>query len=179
MTRFVALLAACVASSGCLVLALQPAYDDASVVYEDALTGEWVNTEDETLVSVERAAWRSYKVVYADRFATRTFHGNLTRIGASSVLDLTELRGTDAGPYLLAVHGIFRVTVAGGLLSASPLDYGWFTHAVTQKTAGPLAAALDDRRNVIIASSTAELRQWLMRAPDAAFSAPMTFRRKP
>jgi len=175
----IALLAAAFASSGCLVLALQPAYDDGSVVYDEALTGEWVNTEDETSATVERAEWRSYKVTYADRFATRTFHGNLTRIGTSSILDLTEVRGADAGPYLLPVHGIFRVTVAGDLLSAAPLDYGWFTRAMTLKTAGRPAAAVDDRRNVVIASSTTELRRWLTRAPDAAFSAPMTFKRKP
>ena len=100
----------CVASSGCLVLALQPAYDDASVVYDEALIGEWANTEDETSATIERAAWRSYKVTYADRFATRTFHGNLTKIGTSTFLDLTEVRGADAGPFLLPVHGVFRVT---------------------------------------------------------------------
>jgi hypothetical protein len=175
----VALVAACVASSGCLVLALQPAYDDASVVYDEALIGEWVNTEDETSATIERSAWRSYKVAYTDRFATRTFHGNLTKIGTSTFLDLTEVRGADAGPYLLPVHGVFRVTVAGGLLSAAPLDYGWFTRAIARNTAGPPAAAFDDRRNVVVALTTTELRRWLMRAPAAAFDAPMRFTRKP
>jgi hypothetical protein len=175
----IALLAGAVASSGCLVLALQPAYDDPSVVYDEALTGEWANPEDATLATIERAEWRSYKVTYTDRFTTRTFHGNLTKIGTSNFLDLTDVRGADAGPYLLPVHGVFRVTVAGGLLSAAPLDYGWFTRAITQKPAGSLVAAFDDRRNVVVASTTAELRRWLMHAPAEAFSAPMTFRRKP
>jgi hypothetical protein len=174
----VALLAACVVSSGCLVLALQPAYDDASVVYDEALIGEWANTEDETSATIERAAWRSYKVTYTDRFAARTFHGNLTKIGTSTFLDLTEVRGADAGPYLLPVHGVFRVTVAGEMLSAAPLDYGWFTRAIAQNIAGRPAAAFDDRRNVVVASTTIELRGWLMRAPAAAFDAPMTFKRK-
>ena len=175
----IALLAGAVASSGCLVLALQPVYGDASVVYDEALTGVWANTEDETSATIERAQWRSYKVTYADRFATRTFNANLTKIGTSTFLDLTEVRGADAGPYLLPVHGVFRVTVAGDLLSAAPLDYGWFTRAATQKSIGRLAAAFDDRRNVVIASSTIELRRWLTQAPAAAFSAPMTFTRKP
>jgi hypothetical protein len=174
----VAVLAACVASSGCLVLALQPAYDDASVVYDEALIGVWANTEDQTSATIERAEWRSYKVTYADRFATRTFNGNLTKIGTSTFLDLTEVRGADAGPYLLPVHGVFRVTVTGDLLSAAPLDYGWFTRAATQKAIGRLAAGFDDRRNVVIASSTIELRRWLTQAPDGRFSAPMTFKRK-
>jgi len=177
----IALLAAAFASSGCLVLALQPAYSDASVVYDEAFIGEWANTEDETSATIERAEWRSYKVTYADRFATRTFNGNLTKIGASRFLDLTEVRGADAGPYLLPVHGVFRVTVAAGLLSAAPLDYGWFTRAMKQTAAGRLSltAAFDDRRNIVVASSTTELRRWLMQAPGTAFSAPMTFRRKP
>jgi len=175
----VALLAAAAASSGCLVLALQPAYDDASVVYDETLIGAWTNPEDESSATIERAVWRSYKITYTDRFATRTFNGNLTKIGTSNFLDLTDVRGTDAGPYLLPVHGVFRVTVAGGLLSAVPLDYGWFTRAIAQKPVGRLVAALDDRRNVVVASTTAELRRWLMQAPAEAFSAPITFKRTP
>jgi hypothetical protein len=175
----IALLAVTFASSGCLVVALQPAYDDASVVYDEALIGEWTNREDESSATIERAEWRSYKVTYTDRFANRTFNGNLTKIGTSTFLDLTDVRGTDAGPFLLPVHGVFRVTLAGDLLSAAPLDYGWFTRAIAQKPVGRIVAALDDRRNVVVASTTAELRRWLMHAPAEAFSAAMTFRRKP
>jgi hypothetical protein len=175
----VALLAAAAASSGCLVLALQPVYDDASVVYDEALTGEWINADDETAAKIERAVWRSYKVTYTDRFATRTFHGNLTKIGTSTFLDLTEIRGIDAGPYLLPVHGVFRVTSAGDRLSAAPLDYAWFTQAITRKNVGSLSAAFDDRRNVVLAATATELRRWLMHAPAQAFAAPLTFTRRP
>lgn len=181
MTRYilrVAVLLAAAASGGCLVLALQPAYDAVSVVYDEALAGDWTNDEDETSATIERAEWRSYKVSYTDRFATRNFHGNLTKIGGSTFLDLTEVRGVDAGPYLLPVHGVFRITVARDVLSVVPLDYGWFTRAATQKKAGALALVFDDRRNVVIASSTAELRRWLTQAPAAAFGVPVTFERK-
>ena len=41
-----------------------------------------------------------------------------------------------------------------------------------------LAAAFDDRRNVVVASTTTELRRWLMSAPAEAFGAPMTFKKK-
>jgi hypothetical protein len=44
-----------VASSGCLFLSLQPAYDAASVAYDESLVGAWVNTEDETSATIERA----------------------------------------------------------------------------------------------------------------------------
>ena len=173
----VVVLAAALASSGCLVLSLQPAYDAASVVYDEALIGTWVNTEDETSATVERGEWRSYKVAYTDRFSTRAFHGNLTRIGTATWLDLTEVRGRDDGPFLLPVHGIFRVSVAGDVLSVAPLDYGWFTRAIEQKPAGLPIATLDDRRNVVVSSSTADLRRWLTSAPAGAVTTATTYRR--
>jgi hypothetical protein len=43
---------------------------------------------------------------------------------------------------------------------------------------GRLAAAMDDRRNVVLSSTTAELRAWLARAPAEAFDAPTTWTRK-
>ena len=173
------MLLAALLSSGCLVVTMQPVYDARSVVFDDALVGTWVNTEDETSATIERGEWRSYKVAYTDRFSTRTFHGNLTKIGAATWLDLTDVRGTDAGPFLLPVHGVFRVSVAGDVLSVAPLDYGWFTRAIEQKATARLIATLDDRRNAVIASSTAELRRWLTRAPAEAVTAPTIYRRKP
>lgn len=173
-----ALLLASVLSSGCLVLSLQPAYDAASVAFDEALVGQWENTDDHTSATIEQAQWRSYKITYTDRFATRMFQGNLTKIGAASSLDLTEIRGSDFGPYLVPVHGLFRVTLSGDTLTAADLDYGWFTRAMKQKTIGRLTAAIDDRRNVVIVSTTNELRQWLQRAPAGAFGAAMTFTRK-
>jgi hypothetical protein len=176
--RAAAVLAAALASSGCLVLALQPVYDDASVVFDAALVGTWVNPEDETSATIERAEWRSYKVAYTDRFATRTFHGNLTRIGVATYLDLTEPRGHDDGPFLLPVHGVFRVDVSGDTLSVSPLDYRWFTRAIEQKTIDRLSATLDDRRNVVISSSTADLRKWLTIGRAEAIATATSYRRK-
>jgi hypothetical protein len=165
-------------SPGCLVVALQPAYDDASVTFNEALVGRWENVDDGTKASVERGEWRSYKVTYTDRSATRSFQGNLTAIGDATFLDLTEMRGADPGPYLVPVHGLFRVTIDGDTLSATMLDYGWFARAVQQKRLGQLATAVDDRRNAVITGPTADLRRWLAHAPDEAFAAPMTFKRQ-
>ena len=174
-----ALLLAATVSSGCLVLALQPAYDSESVVFDEALLGQWENPDDGAKAAIERGEWRSYKVTYTDRFSTRTFQSNLTKIGATTFLDLTEMRGVDPGPYLVPVHGVFRITVSGDTLTASPLDYAWFMHATTQKTLRGLAVAVDDRRNIVMTAPTSEIRRWLARAADEAFSAPMTFARRP
>jgi hypothetical protein len=179
LVAFAVLLIAAACSSGCLVLALQPAYDAGSVVFDEALIGRWANTDDGTKATVERGEWRSYKITYIDRSATRSFQGNLTRLDSATFLDLTEMRGADPGPYLVPVHGLFRVTIEGDRLSAAMLDYAWFTRAVLQKRLGTLSTAIDDRRNAVITAPTSDLRRWLAHAPDEAFAAPITFVRQP
>lgn len=171
---------AMLASPACLVLSLQPAYDAASVVFEEGLLGRWENREDQTQLLVERGEWRSYRIAFTERGSTRTLNGNLTAIGEKPTLfvDVTELRGADPGPYLLPVHAVYRVTVNGDELTAAPLDFDWFTQAASdRRRGGPPGLAIDDRRNAIVTSSTAEFRRWIARAPEAAFAAPMTFTR--
>jgi hypothetical protein len=165
-------------STGCLVTSLQPAYDDRTIVYEDALVGRWENTDDRTTVVIEQAEWRSYRLTYTDRSATYILHGNLTTVGAALYLDVTPPRGSDPGPYLQPTHGIYRISLNGDTLTAAALDYNWFTNALNARTLGRIAAALDDRRNVTIVSPTEDLRAWLARAPDDAFAVAVTFRRR-
>ncbi len=174
-----ACLLAATLSSGCLVLALQPAYDAESVIFDEALIGPWENADEGTSATIERGEWRSYKVTYADRSSTRSFQANLTKIGPATFLDLTEMRGVDPGPFLLPVHGVVRLSVSGDKLTAAMLDYNWFMRAMTRKTPGLLRSSIDDRRNAVMTSTTEELRRWLLRAPPEAFSVPMTFSKKP
>jgi len=168
---------AAVASSGCLVLSLQPAYDADSVAFDEALLGAWTNTDDETQATIERGEWRSYKIAYKDRFGSRALQGNLTRVGDAAYLDLTEQRGSDPGPYLVPVHGIVRIELHGDTMLASLLEYRWFSRAMEQKTIAGLTTAFDDRRNAIIVSPTGDIRKWLARPPGDAIAAPMTFTR--
>ena len=176
--RIAALLIIAACSNACIVVALQPVYDDESIVFDERLVGQWENADDRTAATIDRAEWRSYRVVYTDRSTTTTFGGNLTRIGEGLVLDLTQARGVDAGPYLVPVHGIYRIQLTGDTFSASPPDYGWFARAIAMNKLGRLKAAFDGRRNVAVAASTSELRAWLARAPDEAFAVPMKFVRK-
>jgi len=164
-------------SSGCLVVSLQPAYDADSVVFDEALIGQWENRDDGSKATVDRGEWRSYKVTYVDRFATRSFQGNLTKIETTTYLDLTEMRGVDPGPYLVPVHAVWRVAIQGATLTAEPLDYGWFMRAIAEKTITRLTVAVDDRRNAVIAAPTADLRRWLTSPPEEAFDTPVTFAR--
>jgi len=116
-----ALVVIAVATQACLVVSLQPAYDAASVAFDDPLLGRWQNAADQTSATVERAEWRAYKIAYTDRFATLTFHANLTRIGPASFLDLTQVRGSDEGPYLIPVHGVLRVNADAETLTVEAL----------------------------------------------------------
>ena len=175
----VAMLMAALASSGCLVVALQPAYDDQSLVFDEALLGQWENSEDGDRATIERGEWRSYKITFGGRMATRSFQGNLTKIATTTILDVTEMRGADPGPYLEPVHGLVRVSIEHDTMTAALLDYDWFMRAMARRSLGPIAAAIDDRRNAVITSSTSDMRRWLMRAPPEAFQAPATFVRKP
>jgi hypothetical protein len=175
--RCCVLLASAALSSGCLVVSLQPAYDDKSIVFEEALIGKWANAEDRTTAAIERAEWRSYKIVFTGGSTVFTFQGNLTTIGAATFLDLTQSRGSDPGPYLVPVHGIYRLVLKDDTLTATALDYGWYMRAMNAHTLLGLAASFDDRRNVAIVSSTDNLRAWLVKAPDEAFAAPATYTR--
>lgn len=178
--RAAAVAAAMLSSPACLVLSLQPAYDAASVVFEEGLLGNWENREDQTQLVVERGEWRSYRIAFTERGSTRTLNGNLTAIGEKPIryVDVTEPRGADPGPYLIPVHALYRVTLNGDELTAAPLDFDWFTQAMAERRRlAPPGLAIDDRRNAIVTSSTAEFRRWIARAPDAAFAAPMTFSR--
>ncbi|HYM23548.1 MAG TPA: hypothetical protein VEU08_10075 [Vicinamibacterales bacterium] len=179
--RRAAIVLAAVLSSGCLVLSLQPAYDDQSVAFDESLLGTWTDAEDQLQATVERGEWRSYRITYVDHSTTKTFQGNLTRIGATLYLDLTESRGEDPGPYLIPVHGLYRLEINGNTLTAARLDYGWFTRAMQQKTLARLNVSFDDRRNAVIAATTADLRRWLAKPPAGAdvLAAPMTFERVP
>jgi hypothetical protein len=173
-----ALLVAVTVSSGCLVVSLQPAYDDQSVVFDEALLGQWENAEDGERATIERGEWRSYRITYVDRTATRIFQGNLTKIGITLLLDVTEMRGADPGPLLVPVHGLIRVTIAGDTLTAARLNYDRFIRARTQKAIGLPPSAVDDRRNAVITEPTRELRRWLLKIPADEFTATATFTRR-
>jgi hypothetical protein len=168
-----------VAASGCLVVSLQPAYDEQSVLFDEGLLGQWENAEDGERAMIERGEWRSYRISYSDHSSTRALQGNLTKVGGALVLDVTEMRGADPGPFLVPVHGILRITVDGSTLTVARLDYDRFMRTRTQKNGALPPSAIDDRRNAVITVPTSELRRWIGAAPADAFSVPATFTRKP
>lgn len=173
------LLVAASISSGCLVLALQPIYDDASLEVDEALAGAWQGQEQAATLVVERGEWRSYRVTYTARNTSYALVGYLTKIGEVTFLDLTPEHGLEAGPLTIPAHGVCRLQHEGDTVTILPLDYDWFMTAVRAKTLMKLETALDGRQNLLLTSKTAVLRAWLLahlKTADA-FREPLTFTR--
>ncbi|MBI2222381.1 MAG: hypothetical protein HYU53_14385 [Acidobacteria bacterium] len=172
----VALLAASL-SAGCLVLSLHPAYDDQTIAFDEALLGEWRATEDNVQVIVERGEWRSYRIQYKHPVAESVFTAHLTAVENTYYLDLMPLRGVEHGTGLIPTHIILRLTRDGERWHVAAIDYDR-ARALPGRTArGRVAAALDERHNVVLTGATPAIRSWLRAREERDFSAPATFER--
>lgn len=161
-TRIVACVVCAAASAGCLVSSLHPAYDDASIVFDEALLGTWENRESEVTIVVSRAEWRSYRISHTDRFGTTAFVGHLTHIGTARFVNVLPA-GSLGKPYVIATNGILQVEQEREEIRVRPLD-----HATMLKRAGNarlgIAGATDLEQNVLLLAPTAKLRAWLAAA---------------
>jgi hypothetical protein len=148
-------------SGGCLVGSLQPFYDEASIEFDEALLGEWENADDKTIIRVDRAEWKSYKVTYPARSGPVVLTGFLTRIGDGRVLDVAPGRLMDPASLFIPAHVAVRLQLLGDTLTATGLDYDWFLHETEQGRLARLRPALDSRKNVVLTADTAALRAWM------------------
>jgi hypothetical protein len=166
-------------SSGCLVLTLHPVYDDGSIAWDDALLGEWRDAEDNAQVTVTRAEWRSYHVRFVRPSETAEFTGYLTEIGNEHFLDLMPERGEDYGPVLVPVHLVLKVKRRGERWEVATFDYEALRReALAGRRIGGGVAALDQKHNVLLTGSSAELREWLRAHGARAFGAATVFEPK-
>lgn len=181
-TRFATLaglLACACLSSACLVLTLQPIYDDGSLESDDGLLGTWVSEEQPATVTVERGEWKAYRISYTSRSTSYALVGYLTRIGDVTFLDLTPAQGLEAGPLMIPAHGVCRLRRDGDTLAVNALDYEWFTAARGSRKLAALDMTMDSRQNLLLTSKTSALRAWLLahlKTADA-FREPVTFTR--
>jgi hypothetical protein len=177
----IVLMAAACALQGCLVLSLHPAYDDDSIAWEPSLVGDWRDADDVSTLHVERAEWRSYKIHYEHPSEKGDLTAYLTIVGDDRYLDVTPVRGTDWGSFVVPVHDVLRVALDGDTLTLTPLSYDVLSARLRSgRAAGAnLAAVLDQKQNVLITSPTAQLRAWLRSTPaaSAVWGAPATFTR--
>jgi hypothetical protein len=169
-------------SAGCLVLSVNPAYDDSSIGWDPSLVGNWVDADDNTTLQIERSEWKSYRIHYVHPSENGDLTGYLTFVGDDRYLDVMPARGQDRGSFLIPVHVVLRVRVDGDRLELTALSYDWFVERL--RAARPIAGlsvALDQKQNVLMLSPVDRLRDWLrvQSADSPAFGAPATFTRKP
>jgi hypothetical protein len=167
---------------GCLVVALDRFYEEASIVFDERLLGTWKDTDDSLTVTIERSDWRAYRLHYVHTTETRVLSAYLFRVGDTHYLDLSPLRGEDPGLFLLPAHTILRVTIGAGEVTAAPLDFDWFSAAFSkQSLPADLRAARGERSQVVLAAERVVLVKWLAArtAKDPAFGDAVTFRKNP
>jgi hypothetical protein len=170
-----------VGTPGCLVLTVNPAYDQDSLTWDSGLVGKWVNAEDNVSMEIQRGEWRSYNLAYQHPIEKGELTGYLTAIGDERYLDVMPARGQDRGSFLVPVHALVRVRLTDDKLELTPLSYDWFFDRVRARRAvAGLTAAFDQKENALIISPTAELRAWLRVQPadGPMFGASATFVRR-
>jgi hypothetical protein len=158
--RIAALAVSALLSSGCLVSSLHPVYDDDSIVFDEALLGVWENQEGEINVTVSRAEWRSYQIVFTDRFGTTKFIGHLTTIGAVRFLNVIPQDGLEKPAFIVATNGFMQITLEGARVQVREPDYAVVLRRFKAGKLG-IEAAIDMKQNVIITGSPSKLRTWL------------------
>ena len=181
MAVLAAVMAGALLSTGCLVVSVNPVYDDSTIAWEQNLVGNWVDEEDKASLQIERSEWKYYKIHYVHPIETGDLTGYLTAVGDERFLDVAPARGADRGSFLLPLHAILHVRLAGNSLELTPLAYDWFAdHLRAGKEIAGLAATLDQKDNVLLVSPVNRLRDWLrVQSLDGpAFGASATFARK-
>ena len=172
---------AAAACSGCLVLSLQPAYDDEWLAWDPSLIGMWRDAEDNALLKIDAAEWRSYRLHYEHPSEKGDATGFLTIVGDEHYLDVMPARGEDRGSFLLPAHAVLRVDRTGDELLLTPLSYDWFADRLRagRTPGGELTAIFDQKQNALIVSATSRFRAWLRAQPkdSLAWGAAATFTR--
>jgi hypothetical protein len=156
-------LVAALLSTGCLVGALHPVYDDDTIVFDEGLIGTWANKESEVTAVVERGEWRSYHVAYTDRFGTTKFTGHLARLGAARFLNIRPEDGLERPAFLVVTNGVLQVEIEPARVRVREPEYGTVLARLNAGKLG-LGAAMDLKQNVVITATTPALRGWLLKA---------------
>ena len=174
-----AILVACV-SSACLVVALDRFYDEPTIIFDERLLGAWLDADDNVTVTVARSDWRGYRVQYVHPTETRVLSAYLFKVRDTLYLDLSPPRGEDAGLFLLPAHTLLRVTIGPREITVAPLNFDWFSDAVTKKALpADLHVARGERNQVVLGADRAALVRWLgaRSETDPAFGEPVVFRK--
>ena len=149
-------------SSGCLVLSLNPGYDESTLGWDPRLVGAWTDADDKASLQIERGEWKSYRIHYVHPIETGDLTGYLTAIGDERYLDVMPSRGEDRGSFLIPVHAVLHLRLEGDRLELTPLSYDWFSEQLRAGRAIPgLNVAFDQKENALLVTPAERFREWL------------------
>lgn len=180
LVRLLLVAAVLAGSPACLVLSLNPSYDDDTIAFEPQLVGKWQDADDKSSIAIERSEWRSYRIRYEHPIEAGDLTAYLTIVGNDRYLDVMPARGQDRGSFLIPVHAILRVRLDGNRLELTPLSFDWFSDRLRgPKPFAGLDVVADQKENALIVSPTERLRAWLRAQVPASevFGAAATFTR--
>ena len=164
--------------SGCLVLSLNPGYDESTLGWDPRLVGTWTDADDKASLQIERGEWKSYRIHYVHPIETGDLTGYLTAIGDERYLDVMPSRGEDRGSFLIPVHAVLHLRLEGDRLELTPLSYEWFSEQLRAGRAiSGLNVAFDQKENALLATPAERFREWLraQSVDGPAFGASVTF----
>ena len=182
MRRLLLLATVLALAPGCLVLSVNPVYDDSSIGWEPRLLGSWLDAEDNASMQIDGGEWKSYRIQYAHPIEKGVLTGYVTAIGNELYLDVMPARGEDRGSFLVPVHAVLRMRLEGDRLELTPLGYDSLADRLRSKLKLPgVDAAFDQKDNVLIVSPVNRLRSWLRDQPrdSPVFGAGAVFTRSP
>jgi hypothetical protein len=181
IARVLVLAAMLAGSPACLVVSLNPAYDDDTIAWEPQLVGKWQDADDKSSIVIDRGEWRSYRIHYEHPIETGDLTGYLTIVGNDRYLDVMPARGQDRGSFLIPVHATLRVRLDANRLELTPLSFDWFSDRLRGARPIPgLDVVADQKENALIVSPTDRFRAWLRAQllESDAFGAPAIFTRQ-
>ncbi len=166
VSRLVLAAAVLAGSPACLVVSLNPGYDDHTIAWEPNLIGTWQDADDKAMLRIERGEWRSYRLHYEHPIESGELTGYLTIVGNERYLDVMPVRGQDRGSFLVPIHALLHLELEGDRLELTALSYDWFAERVKAEQSIPgLNVAMDQKENALIVSPTDRIRAWLRLQP--------------
>lgn len=164
MRRLLPLLVVLACGPGCLVLNVNPLYDEDSLSWEPELIGSWQALDDKVSLQIAEDEWKSYEIRYVHPTESGRLTGYLTIVGEHRYLDVMPVRGEERGALLVPVHAFVQVRLEGNRLHLTPLSYDWLAGRIMAgELPDGLDATLDQKDNALLLAPTARLRAWLRR----------------
>ena len=130
--KFIIIVLICIISTGCLVPSINPFYKTDNLVYDNSLTGTWVDPdEQESLWTFKKSGPLSYTLYTTENNELTSFEAHLFNIQNLSFIDLYPMESYTKSDFynshLIPAHTVYSVVLDGDKLIVHELNYEWFS----------------------------------------------------